>query len=97
MESSVNSKLRATVYALGRVNMILLNNNGDVKIVNDPATDYDWNSGGPTMRSILIDVERWRANVNDVDGFKTFYYGTGKLNTLPASPEPATWQNTFLK
>lgn len=44
-----NERLRATVYALGRVYIQLNNNAGNVSIINDfnmtsdRATDYDWN------------------------------------------------------
>jgi hypothetical protein len=78
--SITNSKLRATVYALGRVNMILENKaNGTVSIVNDDATDYDWNLGGGLKRDSFIRAERLRAGLNDSHGFKAVYYGTGKL------------------
>ena len=47
-------RLQNTVYALGRVNLILLNGAGDVKVVNNEATDYDWNKGGGFIRNTLI-------------------------------------------
>ena len=78
--SSSNATLASTVYALGRVDLTLLNSDGSVKVVNNSATDYDWNKGGGPVRSTLIDFERWRAELNDTNGFKTFYYGTGQLN-----------------
>lgn len=72
---------RNTVYALGRVNMILLNRNSrTVKIVNDEATDYDWNTGGGSWRNFFIDFERKRATLNNTHGFKVFYYGIGRLH-----------------
>ena len=86
LSSVGNETLRATVYALGRVDMNLLDNNGNVSIVNDfnqpsrRATDYDWNTGGTGLRNILIRAERARAGLNDTHGFRTFYYGTGTLN-----------------
>ncbi len=83
--SLFDSKLKATVYALGRVDMQLTDNNGSVKIVNNEATDYDWNGGGGMIRSGLINFERWRAGVNDTHGFKTFYYGQGKV-IVPNQP-----------
>jgi len=83
-------KLEGTVYALGRVNMILLDNSGSVKIVNDEATDYDWNRGGGWPRSYLIDRERKNEGLNDTHGFKTFYYGTGHLRPAVKLPEPGT-------
>ena len=71
---------RNVVYALGRVNMILLNRNKrEVKVVNDNATDYDWNKGGGAWRSFFINFERGRTGLNDSHGFKTFYYGVGHL------------------
>ena len=82
-----NNRLRATVYALGRVNMILLDNDGHVSIVNDfnelsrRATDYDWNTGGNRLRNFLIHAERYRADLNDFHGFRVYYYGTGQLRT----------------
>ncbi len=56
---------------------------GHVKVVEigDGATDYDWNRGGGLKRSIAITLERLRANVSDQHGFKTFYYGVGKIRT----------------
>ncbi len=96
LESSTNATLRATVYALGRVDMTLLDNNGSVSIVNDfnksfnRATDYDWNRGGGFPRSQLIDYERRRAGLNDTHGFRTFYYGTGKLRPVLELPQPGT-------
>lgn len=68
------------MYALGRVNMILLNRDTrEVKIVNDDATDYDWNTGGGPWRSLFINLERIRTELNDSHGFKVFYYGIGHL------------------
>ncbi|MGN6530746.1 MAG: RHS repeat-associated core domain-containing protein, partial [Ginsengibacter sp.] len=77
--AQMNYTLASTVYALGRVNITLLNATGSVKIVNDPATDYDWNKGGSVWRKGLINYERWSENLNDTHGFKTFYYGIGQL------------------
>lgn len=79
--SLINAKLRGTVYALGRVNMILRNRSaGTVSIVNDSATDYDWNTGGTYLRDQLIRAERARSGLGDEHGFKAYYYGTGTLN-----------------
>ena len=75
-----NERIQNTVYALGRVNLILLNQLGDVRVVNDNATDYDWNTGGGVVRNALIQMERKLNNLNDTHGFKTFYYGKGKVN-----------------
>jgi hypothetical protein len=81
-----NESVRATVYALGRVDMILTNREArTVQIVNNDATDYDWNRGGGPIRDNLIKMERGRAGLNDTHGFKTFYYGIGTLNT-PFTP-----------
>jgi len=79
-ESVTNETLRATVYALGYVNLTLTDrNNKTVKVVNDNATDYDWNRGGGKVRDAAIRLERARTGINDTHGFKTFYYGTGTL------------------
>lgn len=73
--SVFNSTLRATVYALGRVDLQLLDKEtGAVRVVNNPATDYDWNRGGGFMRSKFINFERWNNWLNDSHGFKTYYY-----------------------
>ena len=85
--SGNNMALRSTVYALGRVNMMLLNREtGSVSIVNDynqrskRATDYDWNRGDNIFRKALINTERRLNGLNDTHGFRTYYYGTGTLN-----------------
>ena len=51
-------RLQNTVYALGRVDLTLLNGAGDVKVVNNSATDYDWNKGGGFIRNTLIMGEK---------------------------------------
>lgn len=81
IESVINPTLFATVYALGRVNMILLNKDaGTVKIVNDSATDYDWNIGGGSKRNTFIKVNNILLGIDpNIHGFKTYYYGVGKL------------------
>jgi RHS repeat-associated protein len=85
--STKNETLRATVYALGRVNMLLHGTgSGTVSIVNDfnlhsgRATDYDWNTGGTLLRQTLINAERRRTGIDDTHGFRTYYYGKGRLN-----------------
>jgi len=90
LNSGLNSKLRATVYALGRVNMKLTDRVwGKVQIVNDynlksgRATDYDWNKGGSLMRRTFINAERTRTGLNDTHGFRAYYYGTGSVNLAP--------------
>ena len=73
-----------SVYALGRVHMKLIHrgDRGDrtVEILNTPATDYDWNTGGGFFRNSLIEIERFNYMLNDNHGFKVYYYGVGKLN-----------------
>ncbi|MEO9514056.1 MAG: RHS repeat-associated core domain-containing protein [Flavobacteriaceae bacterium] len=93
LNSGLNSKLRGTVYALGRVNMQLTDRTwGKVQIVNDfqlqnagdRATDYDWNLGGTSwMRRQAIGIERTRTGLNDTHGFRAYYYGTGSVNLAP--------------
>jgi len=84
-EARSNYTLASSVYALGRVDITLLNKSGSVQIVNDynlpshRATDYDWNKGGNIWRKGLINYERCIQNLNDTHGFRTFYYGIGKL------------------
>ena len=80
IEAISNAKLRATVYALGRFNLILQDPElRTISIVNDEATDYDWNLGGSPGRSTAIYWERIRTGINDAHGFKVYYYGLGTL------------------
>lgn len=80
IESIFSPKLRSTIYALGRVNILLINEEArTVRIVNDEATVYDWNTGGGFTRNLFIKAERLRTGINDTHGFKTFYYGIGRL------------------
>ena len=81
VESLYNPKLMATVYALGRVDMILTNRaEGTVKILNNNATDCDWNVGGGIRRDLFIRANNGVFNINPkVHGFKTSYYGVGTL------------------
>lgn len=81
LESVSNPELLATVYALGRVNMVLTNRTqGTVKIVNDSATDYDWNVGGGTKRDSFIRTNNFLFGIGPkIHGFKTYYYGVGTL------------------
>ena len=52
-----------------------------ITIVNDGATDYDWNEGGSIFRDGLIKMNNYYYNINpNKHGFKTYYYGTGRLN-----------------
>ena len=81
IESIWNKRLESTIYALGRVNLILRSfETLNVNVVNDEATIYDWNRGGGWPRKSLIDRERKKFGLNDSHGFRVFYYGTGKLN-----------------
>ena len=44
-------------------------------------TDYDWNEGGTTTRNNCIKVNNWLFGIDtNIHGFKTWYYGVGKLN-----------------
>lgn len=81
MESANNPILLGTVYALGRVNMILTSReHRTVQIVNDKATDYDWNIGGGFKRDTFIRINNTLFNINpQIHGFKTYYYGVGTL------------------
>ena len=81
IESAHNPELMATVYALGVVDMILTNQSqGTVRIVNDSATDYDWNVGGGIKRDAFIRANNFIFGINpNIHGFKTFYYGIGTL------------------
>jgi RHS repeat-associated protein len=74
-----NHTLRATVYALGRVNLKRVHGKL-VKVINDDATDYDWNLGGSFKRRAAIRTERFLEGLNDTHGFRAFYYGLGRLN-----------------
>ncbi|MCQ2211682.1 MAG: RHS repeat-associated core domain-containing protein, partial [Paludibacteraceae bacterium] len=80
-KSRINEKRYGTVYALGRCNLILLSREDKtVAVVNDEATDYDWNGGGAGHRNSFIQWERNRKGLDDRHGFKVYYYGIGKLN-----------------
>ena len=81
VESIANPTLLATVYALGRVNMILTDRDrGTVIIENDSATVYDWNVGGETKRNLAIKLNNSLFKIDtQKHGFKVFYYGIGKL------------------
>ncbi len=81
LESAINPELMATVYALGRVDMILTyRSQGTVMIVNNSATDYDWNVGGGAKRNIFIRANNVVFGINpNKHGFKTYYYGLGTL------------------
>lgn len=81
IESLYNSTLRSTVYALGYVQIILKDStNGIVEIVNNSATDYDWNVGGGIKRNTAIHLNNCIFNIDpQKHGFKTYYYGKGKL------------------
>ena len=79
-EAIVNKRLRATVYALGTVDVILHNPvMRTISIVNNNATDYDWNGGGSFIRNAAIQLELIRSGLSNIHGFKTYYYGIGRL------------------
>ncbi len=51
-----------------------------VKIVNDSATDYDWNLGGGFMRNTFIKSNNSLTGIDPhKHGFKVYYYGFGTL------------------
>ena len=80
LESIYNERLRATVYALGRVNVTLQNPVlRTISVVNDEATYYDWNQGDSYVRRSAIFLERMRTGLNDTHGFRAYYYGYGVL------------------
>ena len=81
MASAFNGKLRDSVYALGVVKLQLVNRaERTVKIVNDSATDYDWNGGGGFVRSFAINTNNLIFGLDSKKhGFKVWYYGVGKL------------------
>jgi len=86
VESRFNADLYNTVYALGRVYMVLKSRaEGTVGIFNDynqksdRATDYDWNAGGGRIRNALIKNERFWKGLKEGDGFRVYYYGIGVL------------------
>lgn len=81
VESAANPTLAATVYALGRVDMILTNKEQrSVRIVNNAATDYDWNPGGGTIRNAAIQINNRLTGIDPrIHGFKAYYYGVGHL------------------
>ena len=84
--SRFNSKLHHTIYALGRVDMTLNEEDLTVRIVNDyklpdgeRATDYDWNPGGSFLRNLMIKLETTVKNIKPDMGFRVYYYGIGQL------------------
>ena len=82
LKSVGNPELMATVYALGRVNMRLIDRDkGLVEVINDNATDYDWNCGGGWKRNLFININNGIWGIDPaIHGFKTYYYGYGQLN-----------------
>ncbi|WP_300935769.1 RHS repeat domain-containing protein, partial [uncultured Muribaculum sp.] len=80
--SIMNARLRASVYALGNGSVILLDKaTRSVRIVNDNATDYDWNEGGSFKRNTAIKINNWLFDLDaQSDGFKVYYHGIGRLN-----------------
>ena len=89
LNSRKNDKLLSTVYALGKVHILLedaakgtISIHNDCFNVNDKerVTDYDWNKGGGMLRTIGIILETKRANLPKGAGFRVYYYGKGQLN-----------------
>jgi len=87
IKSGRNKTLRSTVYALGKVHILLEDAaQGTISILNDcfnntsRVTDYDWNGGGGLKRSCAIMLEKKRANIPNGAGFRVYYYGKGHLN-----------------
>lgn len=82
LKSLGNPELMATIYALGRVNMRLVDRDKRlVEIINDKATDYDWNRGGDWKRDWFIRVNNRIFGIDPaIHGFKIYYYGYGILN-----------------
>ena len=80
--SVFNARLRSTVYAFGRINLILLDKEmRTVKIVNDEAAVYDWNYGGSKKRNDALRINNTIFGINpDIHGFNVYYYGIGRLN-----------------
>lgn len=79
--AAINPFVTATVYALGAVDMVLLDKNQrTVQIVNNSATDYDWNTGGTVKRDRFIRINNTLTGINpQIHGFKTYYHGIGRL------------------
>jgi len=70
-----------TTYALGRVDVNIVDKEkGIISIKNNNGTIYNWDKGGGIIRSTLINLERWRAGVDDQHGFPVFVYGTTVLD-----------------
>ncbi len=83
LPSATKANARSTIYALGACSIMLHDDHGTVSVVNDDATDYDWNRGGSFIRDKGILLEKWRANLPDNAGFKVHYYGRGIVSTKP--------------
>ena len=79
--SIINGRLRDSVYALGVVGLQLVSRSEcTVRIINDEATDYDWNGGGSMIRSWAIGANNLIFGLDsNKHGFKVWYYGVGKL------------------
>lgn len=66
---------------MGRIDLELLDGDtGAVRVVNDEAAVYDWNTGGGFLRTSLVRIDRWAYGLNDEHGFEVRYYGIGYLN-----------------
>ena len=84
LPSATKVDARSTIYALGLCSIKLHDNRGTVSVINDKATDYDWNRGGSFLRDKTILFEKWRAIIPDDAGFKVYYYGRGIVKTKPS-------------
>lgn len=69
----------STVYALSRVKLQIVDRRERlVKVVDTNTNDYYLNQGG--WRQVAISIDNWIYNISpETHGFKTFYYGIGKL------------------
>lgn len=79
LPSATKANARSTIYALGVCSIMPHDNHGTVSVVNNDATDYDWNRGGSFIRDKGILLEKWRANLPDDAGF----YGRGIVRSKP--------------
>lgn len=83
---TLNSRTRATTYALGRTKMTLLDRvTREVRVENGPWNAYDWNTGGGIIRDKMIRTDRTLNGLNDSHGVPVNVYGIGTLNDTPVS------------
>ena len=61
-------------------NVVLVTRNYVFATIACSATDYDWNIGGGSKRNTFIKVNNILLGIDpNIHGFKTYYYGVGKL------------------